>query len=102
MNLAMIYVETSVIPFTENVLGEPNPLLRVRNPFWSETQEGFLAELIPILPGTRNDGVLISSLRRLLARMQQQLLHTPVQQFADVNFVFRRARDFVNPSELFH
>ena len=32
--------------------------------------------------------------------MQKQLLHAPIQQFADVDFVFRRARDFVNPSEL--
>src|SRR5258707_14669401 len=37
----------------------------------------------------------------LLLRMQQKLLHAPVQQFGYVNFIFRRAGDFVNPAELF-
>ena len=31
--------------------------------------------------------------------MQDELLHTPVQQFAEVDFVFRRARDFMNPAK---
>src|SRR5207245_11752151 len=34
-------------------------------------------------------------------RMQDQLLHAPVHDFSDVEFVFRRARHFVNPSKLF-
>jgi hypothetical protein len=36
----------------------------------------------------------------LLLRMQQQLLHAPVQQFPYINFIFRRAGDFVDPAEL--
>ncbi len=34
--------------------------------------------------------------------MQQQLLHAPVQQFPHVDFIFRWARDFVDPSKLLH
>jgi hypothetical protein len=37
----------------------------------------------------------------LLFRAENELLHAPVQQFADVDFVFRWACDFVDPSELF-
>src|SRR5882757_3506613 len=37
----------------------------------------------------------------LLFRMQRKLLHAPVQQFGYVNFIFRRAGDFVNPAKLF-
>src|SRR5260221_1913361 len=37
--------------------------------------------------------------KKLFLRMQDEFLHAPVQQFADVDFVFRRARDFVNPPE---
>jgi len=33
--------------------------------------------------------------------MQNEFLHAPIQQFGDVDFVFRRAGDFVNPAELF-
>ena len=33
--------------------------------------------------------------------MQDEFLHPPVQQFGDVNRVFRGARDFVNPAEFF-
>jgi len=33
--------------------------------------------------------------------MQDQLLHAPVQNFRNVNLVFRWARDFMNPAELF-
>ena len=32
--------------------------------------------------------------------MQNQLLHAPIQDFGDINFVLRRARDLVNPAEL--
>src|SRR5207249_10732310 len=32
-------------------------------------------------------------------RMQDQLLHAPVHDFSDIEFVFRRARHFVNRSE---
>ena len=43
----------------------------------------------------------VSMLCRLMAGlMQNQLLHTPVQQFGDVEHVLGRARDLVNPSEL--
>src|SRR5467141_3858990 len=31
--------------------------------------------------------------------MQDELLHAPVQQFANVDFVFRWARNFVNPAK---
>src|SRR5579872_2652186 len=34
--------------------------------------------------------------------MQDQLLDTPVKQFPSVDFVFRRASQFVNPPELLH
>ena len=34
-------------------------------------------------------------------RFENQLLHSPVQQLTDEEFVFRRARDFVNPAKLF-
>src|ERR1700693_5657719 len=37
----------------------------------------------------------------LFLRMQDELLHAPVQQFAHVNLVFRWARNFVDPAELF-
>jgi len=39
--------------------------------------------------------------RQLLSWMQHELLHPPVNQFPYENFIFRRARNFVNPSELF-
>src|ERR1700676_14671 len=39
--------------------------------------------------------------RPLFLRMQGELLHAPVQQFAYENLVFRRASDFVNPAKLF-
>lgn len=35
------------------------------------------------------------------AWIEKQLLYSPIEQFADIKFIFRRARDFVNPSELF-
>src|SRR5262245_50176756 len=34
------------------------------------------------------------------SRAQRQFLHAPVEQFSDVKFIFRGARDFVNPSKL--
>src|SRR5207245_8968261 len=33
--------------------------------------------------------------------LQRKFLHTPVQELGDVEPVFARARDFVNPTELF-
>src|SRR6185369_12954988 len=38
----------------------------------------------------------------LFRRMKNELLHPPVEQFPDIEFVLRGARDFVNPSELLH
>src|SRR6266404_674181 len=38
--------------------------------------------------------------RPLFFRVQYQFLYPPVQQFTDVDFIFRRAGDFVNPAEL--
>src|SRR5690348_12994252 len=35
-----------------------------------------------------------------LLRFEDQLLHAPVQQLSDVQFIFRGARNFVNPTEL--
>jgi hypothetical protein len=45
------------ISFSENVLGEPKPLLRVTNPSfsWFSNPEGFLTEFIPAPAGVRND-----------------------------------------------
>ena len=40
------------------------------------------------------------TLSRLLDRLQNQLLHPPIQQLGDVEFILRRAGDFVDPSEL--
>src|SRR6059036_367345 len=42
----------------------------------------------------------VCRLRRFV-RMQDQLLHTPIHDFGDIEFVFRWAGDFVNPAELF-
>ena len=36
----------------------------------------------------------------LTTRFENQLLYAPIQQFGDVEFGFRRARDFVDPTEL--
>src|ERR1700730_3844007 len=36
----------------------------------------------------------------LMIRLQNQFLHAPIQQLADIEFVFRRARDFVDPTKL--
>src|SRR5260370_40080490 len=44
------------------------------------------------------DRLLLRDLRS--RRVQDQFLHAPIQQFADVQLVFRRAGDFVNPPEL--
>src|SRR5207249_12166054 len=38
---------------------------------------------------------------RLLLRVENQLLHAPVQDFSDVKLVFGWACHFVNPAELF-
>ncbi len=40
------------------------------------------------------------TLSRLLERLQDQLLHPPIQQLGDVEFIHRQAGDFVDPSEL--
>src|SRR5437588_13104252 len=40
------------------------------------------------------------SLSALICRAQNQFLHAPIQNLSDVDFVFRWARDFVNPAEL--
>ena len=37
---------------------------------------------------------------KLVSGFQDQLLHAPVQQLSDVQFVFRRTGNFVNPSKL--
>ena len=34
-----------------------------------------------------------------LFRMQDQFLHTPIQQFSHIDLVCRRARDFMDPAE---
>src|SRR5439155_16832220 len=36
-----------------------------------------------------------------LAGSQNKLLHPPIQDFADVELVFRRTRDLMNPPKLF-
>ena len=36
----------------------------------------------------------------LTTRFENQLLYAPIQQFGDVEFGLRRARDFVDPTEL--
>ena len=46
-----------------------------------------------------NDGT-VQLLRFRSDWLEDQFLHSPVQQFADIKFIFRRTRDFVNPSEL--
>jgi hypothetical protein len=38
--------------------------------------------------------------RRLLNRVQHQVLYEPVEQFADPEFVLRGAGDLVDPAEL--
>src|ERR1051326_7695957 len=38
----------------------------------------------------------------LLRRVQQQLLRAPIQKFRNVDLVLGRARDLVDPTELFH
>src|SRR5437588_4936005 len=42
----------------------------------------------------------VCRLPRSLIRMQDQLLDPPVHDFRNIEFVFRGASDFVNPSEL--
>ena len=39
---------------------------------------------------------------QLLLRVENQFLHAPVQDFRDVQLVFRWARHFVNPAEWYH
>ena len=49
-------------------------------------------------PSARGGGEIARGLA--LIRMQAQLLHPPVQQLGDIDFVLGRAGDFVDPAEL--
>jgi hypothetical protein len=52
-----------------------------------------------IFGGVQNWGSAAAT--KLFFRMQRQLLHALVQQLTNVNFIFRRTIDFVNPAKLF-
>jgi hypothetical protein len=53
-----------------------------------------------ILRSNSKNSLFFSLFFLLVRRRENQLLHSPVQQFGDVEFVFGRAGDLVNPAEL--
>src|SRR5262249_34430128 len=84
--------------------GRWNPIT-VRRPGWFCQGRARVSAVVAVDAGPRTQPLvppLPAPPFPLPSRMERQLLHSPIEQFGNVELVLARTRNLVNPPELLH